>query len=215
MSSMISILLALILGLGKSFDAQLKNYLNDRLGSFKKFEYQIVQIPKTYSRIEINEEREFRLHKNYAYVPVKVYHENNGISFSLLTVRVKLFQDVLVAIKDIQRNEDFSFANFNSELTDVALFEPKPVNPENDLSSFRNKVMIKEGTVLTENMIEPKPVVFKGDQLILHTGANSVDISIDVIARQDGCISDVISVQSNSKLYKGKIIDKNNLTLIE
>ena len=65
-------------------------------------------------------------------------------------------------------------------------------------------------------MIEPVPIVSKGDKIILHTGRTGVDISIDVIARQDGCAGDVISVYANgSKLYKGKIVDKNNLTLVE
>ena len=42
-------------------------------------------------------------------------------------------------------------------------------------------------------MIEPVPIVSKGDKIILHTGRTGVDISIDVIARQDGCAGDVIT----------------------
>jgi flagella basal body P-ring formation protein FlgA len=65
---------------------------------------------------------------------------------------------------------------------------------------------VKEGTVLFENMIESLPVVYRGDKLTLHTGNGSVNVSIEVTARQDGGIGEIISiVTDDNKLYKGKI----------
>lgn len=216
MVAIISILVGFVLGQGKSFDAQLKNYLDEKLSSYSKYEYQVVQKPKEYSRIEINSEKNFRLNKNYGYVPVKIYDKNNSSTFSLLTVRVKLFNNVLVAANTIERGQKFSNASFKSELIDVSTYEGKIFNRESELENFRSKVLIKEGVVISESMVEQIPVVVKGDKLTMHAGGNSVDISLNVIARQDGCVGDVISVSSTgSKLYKAKIIDKNNLMLVE
>jgi flagella basal body P-ring formation protein FlgA len=76
--------------------------------------------------------------------------------------------------------------------------------------------LIRAGTILSEEIIEPIPAVNKGDKVVLHTGGLGVDVSIDVTARQDGSVGDVISVYSNgNKFYKGKIVDKSNLTLVE
>lgn len=216
MPGLILILIGFLVGHGNSFEARLKKYLDEKLNGFVKYEYQILQMPETYTRIEINEEKNFRRTKNYAYVPVKVYDANNFVSASLLTVRIKLFKNVFAASKKILKNEKLHRGLFVAKTADVSLFEEKMVDAANDLSNFRSKVLIKEGTIISESMIEEIPVVNKGDKLILHAGGINVDVTISVIARQDGYVGDVVSVYSiGNKLYKGKIVDKNNLTLVE
>lgn len=216
MLGLLSILIGLIFTPDNNFNSHLKNYLDEKLNGYVKYEYQIVQEPKNYSRIEINYEKQSRLNKNYIYVPVKIYDSKNLSSGALLTIRVKLYKNVLVASNEIRRNENLSTNLFDVSIKDVSKYERKTINVDDDLSNFRSKVLIKAGTILSKDMIEPDPIVMKGDKIILHTGGKVVDISIDVIARQDGCAGDVISVYApGSKLYKGKITDKNNLTLVE
>ncbi len=216
MLGILSILIGFLFAQDNSLDLKLKNYLNDKLNKYVKYEYQIVQVPQNYSRIEINYEKQSRLIKNYFYVPVKIYDSKNLPSGALLTIRVKLYKNVLVASNEIRRNENLSANLFDVKIEDVSLYEGKTLNVDDNLANFRSKVLVKAGTILSKYMIEPVPIVSKGDKIILHTGRTGVDISIDVIARQDGCAGDVISVYANgSKLYKGKIVDKNNLTLVE
>jgi flagella basal body P-ring formation protein FlgA len=76
-------------------------------------------------------------------------------------------------------------------------------------------VMIKSGTILTSDMIEEIPIVNKGNKVIVHAGKNGVDIAVDALTRQDGCAGDIISVQASNKIFKAKVIDKFNLTLVE
>ena len=216
MLGLLSILFGFLFAQDKSFDAHLKNYLDEKLNNYVKYEYQIVQAPQNYSRIEINYEKRSRLTKNYFYVPVKIYDSKNLPSGSLLTIRVKLYKNVLVASNEISRNENLSANLFDVKMEDVSMYEGKTLNVDDNLTNFRSKVLVKAGTILSKDMIEPVPIINKGDKIILHTGGTGVDISIDVIARQDGCAGDVISVYANgSKLYKAKIVDKNNLTLVE
>ncbi|MBA4406688.1 flagella basal body P-ring formation protein FlgA [bacterium] len=216
MLGMITILIGFFIGHGDSLDAKLKNYLEAKLNSFVKYEYQIVQQPKNYSRIEINYEKQSRLTKNYFYIPVTVYDLDNLPSNALLTVRVKLYKNVLVALNEIRRGENLSQNLFEVTIEDVAMYDGKTVNIDANLSNYRSKTSVKARTILSKEMIEPAPIVSKGDKVILHTGGTGVDVSMDVIARQDGCVGDVISVYANgSKLYKAKIVDKSNLTLVE
>ncbi len=216
MMALLSILIGFLSVQDNGLDVKLKSYLNEKLKNYVRYEYQIVQAPQNYSRIEINHERQSRLTKNYFYIPVKVYNSKNSPSGALLTVRVKLFKNVLVAGNDIKRNENLSVDVFNKKIEDVSLYAGKTLNVDDDLAKYRAKVLVKSGTILSEDMIEPIPIINKGDKIVLHTGGSGVDVSIDVIARQDGCAGDVISVYANgSKLYKAKIIDKNNLTLVE
>ena len=216
MLGLLSILFGFLIAQDKNFDAHLKNYLDEKLNNYVKYEYQIVQMPKNYSRIEINTEKKSRLTKNYFYLPVKIYDSKNSLSGALITIRVKLYKNVLVASNEIRRNDNLSPNLFDVKIEDVSMYRGKTIDVEENLANFRTKVLVKAGTILSKEMIEPIPIISKGDKIILHTGGTGVDVSIDVIARQDGCAGDVISVYANgSKLYKAKIIDKSNLTLVE
>lgn len=197
-----------------SFDAQLEKYLAEKFASYKKFDYQLSQMPKSFSKLEINTAREFRLAKNYAYVPVIVYDKKKFPSQSFLTVKVKLYKEVLVANEKINQNTALNYTMFGTRLEDVSLYSDKVVDVKN-IAGKRSKVPIKSGSILTSDMVEQIPVVFKGDKIVIHSGRNGVDISVDAISRQDGCIGEVISVQSNNKIFKAKVIDKFNLTLVE
>jgi flagella basal body P-ring formation protein FlgA len=213
---LISILFSFTFGHNSSFDAHLKKYLDEKFSSYIKYEYQIMSMPKNFSKIEINVEKNASITKNYIYVPINVYDSKNFVSTSLLTVRVKLFKNVFVARQEIRRGGDLSQNLFQVKEADISMNDNKTFDVQHELTSFRSRVLIKEGTVLSDNMIEPIPIVKKGDNLILHTTGTGVDVSVEVVARQDGCAGDVISVHAQgSKLYKAKIVDKKNLILVE
>ena len=214
---LISILLSFIAGHDSSFDVQLKKYMDEKFSGYLKYEYQVSGMPQNCSKLEIDEEKNASISKNYLYVPVKVYDDKKIVSNSVLTLKVKLFKNVFVAGQEIRRGENLEQNYFQVKEADVALLGDRVFENEIGLVNYRTKVLIKEGSVLTEDMIELIPIVKIGDNLILHTSSGAgVDISQEVIARQDGNVGDVISVHSKiNKLYKAKIIDKKNLILVE
>jgi flagella basal body P-ring formation protein FlgA len=214
MVALITILMGLIAGNG-DFEGQLKKYLDEKLKSYEKYEYQVMRLPATYIRIRIDEEREFSLSKNHAYIPVTVYDKNNEANSSVITVILKLYKTVLIAQKKITVKENLNNSMFEKKLINIGLIEDRLFDDIDAVVKYRCKMLIKEGVVLTKEMVEPIPLVFRGDKLILHSGQGGVDINLDVISRQDGSLGDVISVQANHSLYKGKIVDKYNLILEE
>lgn len=216
MISSLLILLQISVNSDKAFETQLKNYLDEKFASYVKYEYQISELPKNYFKIELDYDREFRLNKNYAFVPVKIYDRKNRASLSLITLKIKLYQYVFVALKDISRNELLSEDKFTQKLIDVTKMRGKVVQHIDFREVFRTKAIIKNGSVLVEELIEPVPDVFYNEKLILHAGRNGVDISTEVTAKEEGRIGDVIRVVTNdNKLFKAKIIDKYNVSLIE
>jgi len=216
MISSLLILLQIFLNDDKAFESQLKNYLDEKFASYVKYEYQISELPKNYSKIELDYDREFKLNKNYAFVPVRIYDRKNKSSLSLITLKIKLYQYVLVALKDISRNELLTENQFTQKLVDVANIRGKVVQSIDFRETYRAKTIIKNGSILIEELIEPVPDVFYNEKLILHAGRNGVDISTEVTAKEEGRIGDVIRVvTSDNKLFKAKIIDKYNVSLIE
>jgi len=216
MIGLISILFTLIIAQNNYFDDQLKKYLDENLKSFFKYEYQVEKMPKLFTKIDINYEKTFRLSKNYGYVPVKIFDKNNSVNPTIIVVKLKLFKNVFVATKNINKGQDISSDKLISKLEDISELSNILVDETKDILKYRSRMFIKEGTILTEELIEPIPIINNGDKVILHAGRNGVDISMEVMARQGGCIGDVISVSNmSSKLYKAKVIDKFNLILVE
>ncbi|MEJ5350743.1 MAG: flagellar basal body P-ring formation chaperone FlgA [Melioribacteraceae bacterium] len=216
MISALLILLQIFFNSDKAFESQLKNYLDEKFASYDKYEYQVKEMPKNYFKLVLDYEREFNLNKNYAFVPVKIYDRKNKVSFSLITLKVKLYQNVLIALQNIDRNELLSENQFTHKLIDITNVRGKVIQNLDFAEGFRAKTKIKNGSILIEELIEPVPDVFYNDKLILHAGKNGVDISTEVTAREDGRIGDVIRVVTNdNKLFKAKIIDKYNVSLIE
>ncbi|MEW6654024.1 MAG: flagellar basal body P-ring formation chaperone FlgA [Bacteroidota bacterium] len=211
-------LLLILLGFfslqAKSFDEAMKTYLHNNLSSFDKIEYSVVQMPRNFGRIEINNDKKMKLVKNFAYVPVKVFDKNDNVSLAFITVKVKLYKTALVAVQKVSANEILTEALFQSKMKDVASIESSLIEPR-DLNLYRSRVSMKEGTILSKDFVELIPIINKGDKVIIHAGKNGVDISLEARAREDGHLGEIIRVQVESKIFKAKVIDKYNLMLVE
>lgn len=200
----------------KAFEIELKNYLSAKLSSYQKYEYEIKSMPENFYKINIDEEREFKLNKKYAFVPVKIYDKKNNVSNSFITLKIRLFQNVLTAKKNIYRNEQLNDEMLEKKLIDVTGLKGKPISDYNLIKDKRIKISIRKGAILLQELIEPIPDVNFNEKLILHAGNNGVDISTEVTAREEGRIGDVIRVITrDNKIFKAKVIDKYNVTLIE
>ncbi len=212
----ILLLISLILSTtsAKPFEEVLKVYLNKKLSSFERIEFSIIQMPKDFRKVEINNEKNLKLVKNYAYVPVKIYDEKNNISLALVTARVKLFKTVLVTKQKLNGNSSLTEAMFETKLEDVASVDGNLVDAK-DLHLYRSKGLIREGTILSKDFVELIPIINNGDKIVLHTGKNGVEVTLEAVTREDGHLGQVIRVQANNRIFKAKVIDKYNLMLVE
>lgn len=215
MLSVLLIILNLFSGTVQS-ESNLQTYLTKLFSNYDKFEYKTDFKSNSFTQYSIDTGRESRLNKNILLVPVKLYDRKNNVSNSFLTLKVKLFKAVMVANHDIQKNEMLSSYQFRRELVDITLLKGLPVTDEEYLIASRSKLKIKEGSVLVKEMLETVPDVAINERLILHAGKNGVDITVDVTARENGSIGDLIRViADNKKIFTAKIIDKYNVLLIE
>jgi flagella basal body P-ring formation protein FlgA len=215
MLTLISILLIALFDNSHQLETHLKNYLDSKLKSYSKYEYQIMNMPKSYSKIEINNEKEFRINKNYGYIPISIYSGKNSVSASLLTLRLKLYKEVLVAQAKIERNVCLQKEMFVSKIENVTSVDGYVFEVGDEINLFRSKSIIREGSILTKEMMDRVPLVKIGDKVIMHTGKNGVDVTADVISRQEGVEGSLINVQCGGAIYKAKILDKYNLRLEE
>jgi flagella basal body P-ring formation protein FlgA len=172
--------------------------------------------PDSFSDIKIRSNEEFVLSGSVGYIPILVLRNDNTKYNSILSVKIKTFQKVLVANNSIKSRTELNPADFEFKLLDVSTLRGEPIKDYLMISSLRSKSFIKEGSVLTEERTETIPAVFSGDKVLANIRYGNVVVSTDAYARNDGGIGDVISIRTkSSKQFRAKIVDSKNVNIIE
>ncbi len=201
-------------GQANSFDKYLKKELKD----YNSFSYEVVTLPRSVKslddkRLAIDDERELRMQKGFAYVPalVKVGSETNKC---IVTLKVKLYKDVLVANRKIKKGEAFSPFDFKVEMRDVSLIGGKIVSGKEDLNNYRADITINKGDVLTERMIEAIPLIKRGDEVTVFAQYGSVVVNFPAIAREDGVKGEKIRViRDDKRMFRAEVVDSKSVII--
>lgn len=215
MTLLINILCLFLISSGNGFEKEVKNYLDKKLSGYSKYEFEIAHAPRSYKKLEIEDGEQFKINKGILLLPVKITHEDNNTSKSIVTIKVKLYKKIAKTINPIRRNDIINSGSLTSEVAEITNLNGTPISLNKDYTEYRIKHNLKAGVVLLEEHLELIPIIQKGEKAILHTGSNGVNVSLEVITRQDGVSGEIITVVNGNKMYKAKVIDQFNLSLVE
>lgn len=216
MSLVILFILSVAFNSNNSFKGELDNYLKKNLSEYQDYKYEIMQLPSSYRKIELLKPNDFNLSGNMIYVPVQVIDKSGRKFRSILSVKLKLYKNVLVSVKKINRKADLSENDFEYKKEDITRIKGTPVYSINGIKLLRSKVMIKPGDILIKQMTEKIPVINIGDVLNARYVTGNVIVSLKVFSRQEGITGGIITViTSDKKLFKAKVIDSKNVIIIE
>jgi flagella basal body P-ring formation protein FlgA len=216
MFSLFVLIFSFLLTSNPSFKAELDGYLKAHLSQYKNYEYEIVRMPEDKSKIEIIKENHLNIQGNMVYVPVNVTDKSGREAKSFLTLRVKLFNKVLVAATTIERKQEISGKDITSKLVDVSQLQGTPLTSLAEISDLRSKIHIAPGTILVKEMMENIPVVKFGERVTASLVYGNVLVTTEAVVKQEGSIGDIVSiVTSNNKEFKAKVIDSQNVSIIE
>jgi len=201
-------------------DQKLKNsvdeFLKSRLTEYAKYEFTIVKTPEITGKCEINSSSNINLNGTYVYLPVKIQMHDRGVIQSYITVKLKLFKTVCLAKGRIDPKEPVAADEVEFKLMEVSNLRGTPVESGDYLNGIRSKIKIDPGSVLLKEYLEEIPIINNGDRITAFTIAGSVKVSTDAEARQKGSAGDIISiVTKDKKQFKAKILDSNNVMIIE
>ena len=215
---MLALLLSILLLLdpgSTNIKDQVKSYLNDQFKEYESFEYEILKMPSDYSSIELLKAKEFKVSGSLGYLPVKIVKDGRTAQ-AYVTVKLRLFNNVFIVVKDIERKENLDKSYFEVKSCDVTELNNSPVSVKDDLFGYRSKKNLKAGEVLTENDIEKLPVINAGDKITASVVEGNVLIQTEAVSKQDGQIGDVISILTDdNRQFKAKVVDFNNVLIIE
>lgn len=197
----------------------LDEFLNSQLAEYKHFSYQVNSLPSYVKSINdpnllIDYERELRIKKGYIYVPVKISLSSGKQVKSLISLKVKLYKDVLIAVRSINGGELLSSADFILTEKDVSKLVSEPITSFDVILGSRAVRNINNETVLSYRMIESPPVVERGDRLNAALINGTVQVSFFVTAREDGYAGKRIKiVRDDKRVFYAKVVDSKNVII--
>lgn len=219
---MIALLISILfLANGGERNTELDSYLKAELSEYKKYEYEVVSLPSYVntindSRISISNDRDFRINYGYAYVPVDIEVSPNNISQSVITIKVNLFDQVLVANRRIRRGEIVSPADFSVQEEDITHLKNKAVKDLLTIENQQAAINISEGAILQENMVESQPDIKAGDKVFAYSSLGSVIVSFPVSVRENGRIGEKIRVaRDDGLIFKALVVGTNKVKIVE
>lgn len=214
---LLKILLINLIATNAEEELDLSKYLEAHLRDYERIEYTIIS-PQDFNekQIKLDDDRKFKFNGDFAYVPIKEIMENGNSKNSVLTLKLKLFQKVLVANHPIVKKEYIKPEDFRIIVKEISSLRNNPVNSSISFSSYRTKIKIHENTIVQWNMLEKIPQIESGDRIDAIFSKSFVNISFKVTARSSGDIGSVIKVKRDDrKLFKARVINNSTVKIIE
>lgn len=198
-------------------ELELSKYLEAQLRDYERIEYTIIS-PQDINekQIELDKDRNFKLNGEFAYVPIKEFMENGNSKNSVLTLKLKLFQKVLVANHPIVKKKYINSEDFRIIVKEISALRNNPVATTIPFSSYRAKIQIHENTIVQWNMLEKIPQIESGDRVDAIFSKSFININFKVTARSSGDIGSVIKVKRDDrKIFKARVINNSTVKIIE
>lgn len=200
---------------GGNLKAEIISALNRTYYGYKSIEIEFTQPLNENNSIKISSSKSITVNNNIALIPVLL--NNRGvITEKYIPVRIKLFKDVYVCVREVDRNNQLNLADCMVETIDIAPFRKKPVEISAPISTFMYSYNLHPGEVLfSENLIRI-PIVKNGDRITAEYILNGVTISFEAVARQNGAEGDCISIISpDKKQFKAKVLNNSTVEVME
>lgn len=196
--------------IAQEFNAEVQNYLNEKLKGYDKVEFTILNNANL-KNYKLDHSRELKIKNGTVYLPVKLIDRNKSTN-SILTLQLKLYKQVPVAIREIRRREVIESGSYTFQSVDVTNL--RNIESEFSTNSFRAKTNIKTGQIITEDLIEEIPLIQSGSRVTAECIKGSVIISTEAIARQDGKANETIDIlTSSNELLKAKVINSQKVLI--
>jgi flagella basal body P-ring formation protein FlgA len=199
--------------LAQSFEEQVQQCLQKEFPEYQKIVIELQHNFSSDEKIEIDYTRSINLSKGIAFIPVTSTRVNKS-STSIVSIKVQLFKNLLVAKKEFDKKELLVKSGFEEKIIDVSKFNGNPVSIDFTLYDYRAKSFIKKGDILFEEKIEKIPLINSGDKVSAEVRNGNVVVTTNAIAREHGGAGDTIEfVSSGNKIFKARIIDATKVVV--
>ena len=195
---------------------EIKSKLEAKFRNYARVEFEVLKAPKEINKVHLVEDDDINVIGNVAYVPVYLVDNKGRNKRTKISVKVKVYNKVYVAIKEIEKREQINAGDFELIEKNVSSVRGKIVTSLGEIIGARAGRHLMKGDILTLESLEKMPVIFPGNKVLAASIVGNVQISFNAIAKQEGSIGDIIRIRtSDKKVYKAEVIDYKNVLIIE
>jgi len=148
-------------------------------------------------------------------IKVGIYNENQLYSKLNIPVRVRIFEDVVVAKNDIKRDDIIMVDDLEKRKIETTPYGDRFFKNFKEVVGKRSKVTLNNGSLIKRNMIEEPPVINRGDIVTIESISGNIKITASGEAKEDGWMGKVIRVycKQSKKDVLAEVIDKGTVVL--
>jgi flagella basal body P-ring formation protein FlgA len=153
--------------------------------------------------------------RGYASIPIEIVSHGKVDAKTIVAVCIRRFDTVFVTSRQLQRHDALTAGDLTPRWMETTNAADDLVSDVRWLNGKRSVRMIAESTLLSRTMLENIPAVKVGDPLTIIAGSHSAVVKVSGIARQDGCIGDIITVQKSGshERFQAKVISEHAVEL--
>jgi len=157
--------------------------------------------------------RDLGILKDRLVISVGIYNGDNPYQTISIPVRVRTFEEVVVAKELIKKHELITLDNVKLIRTETTTHGEGFFYSLDDILQKRAVRLIKAGHIIKNNYVESSPHVYKGDIITIRSELGLVSVSMLGFSLEDGYIGECIKVKSkgSGEVLIAKIRDKDTV----
>lgn len=135
---------------------------------------------------------------------IEIRDSNRKIKEITVKTNIEIEREFFVAKEDIKIGETID-DKIESQVKKISYLVGSPILNEKDLKGKIAKVFITKGSILTNRMIDIKPLVKKGDIVSINLEEGGLKVKMEFVALESGKENEIIWVKNLSSGKKVKI----------
>ena len=142
-----------------------------------------------------------------------VTRDNKILSQGQIRVRIRKYQNVLVALDRIKRHDEIEEIKLVLKRMDVTSLRQQPVSETGMLEGHRARLSIRKDQIITTELIEPVPDIEVGHEVTIYLHSELLEITAPGRAMQSGSKGMVIRVKNKAtgKVVLARVIDQKTV----
>jgi flagella basal body P-ring formation protein FlgA len=153
--------------------------------------------------------------KGYVGIPVEVLCSGKVEQRLIVPVHVRTFGNVIVTSRQLEKHEIITNREVTLQRIETTTLPDDILIDEYETDGKRTVRIIGANSVLCRSMMENIPTVRQDDPVTVAVRTMRASVSLEGVAKEDGCVGDVITVQrvGSHERLRGKIVDHRTVEI--
>lgn len=174
----------------------------------------ISKLPRSFARFKFDIRPDIRP-LGRTIIPLQVYDDQDMLMDDRqIVVKVRAKSHYIRAKRHLNKGEIISLEDISMQAMDM---HGKPYNSKRKLEDVIDKqvaTFVSSGTILTDYMVKPQPLVRKDDWVEAIYSSGGVELSFKVRVLEDGAFKEMVRVEStvgDQNILQGKVINEKTV----